>query len=309
MAIPLTLLNRFALPFLVATLYLGDVNMPEQVLFLDKTMRLADETVSTALREGSGSPADETFDYIVVGAGSAGAIVANRLSASAQNRVLILEAGGDPNPVTDLPYGSRFFWQTGIMNWNYQTVKQERACLSNDGICPWPRGKSLGGTSQVNGLMYNRCMPKDYDGWADFTGDATWRWENVQETFNKIESYHGFYEESTSDFHGKTGEMLVGKIDHIPGWEVATEALQEKGISIGDLNIGQLTNGFSRVDFNIYNGLRSGTYQAFLEPILNRTNLVIYRYATATKVLKNLFNLKFPSFKNTKLNLKYTGYL
>lgn len=125
---------------------------------------------------------------------------------------------------------------------------------------------------------------RDYDSWVEFTGDDSWRWENVVESFNKIENYHGFYEESTSEFHGNSGEMLLGKIDHIPGWEVAVEALEERGIPIGDLNIGQLTNGFSKIDFNIFNGLRSGTYQAFLEPILNPSNLIIYRYATAIKI-------------------------
>ncbi|ODM88019.1 Glucose dehydrogenase [FAD, quinone] [Orchesella cincta] len=282
MTIPLDFLTRYAIPLVVATLFLGDVDIPQQFSIFDKTQRLSDEVLSKAMGEGEGPP--ESFDYIIVGGGSAGAILANRLTASGENRVLLLEAGGDPNPILDVPFAQRFYWDSE-MDWNYTTVKQNRSCHLFGGNCIWPRGKALGGSSSVNGLVYNRCKPKDYDSWANFTGDQSWSWANVKDTFNRIEDYHGFHEETAGANHGYGGEMYVGKIDYLPGVEVVEEVLREKNIPIGDLNGGdEFTYGFSKIDYNIKDGMRCGTYQAFLEPILNRTNLVIYRYAYAIRV-------------------------
>ncbi|CAL8070794.1 unnamed protein product [Orchesella dallaii] len=275
-------ITRYAIPLVVATLFLGDVDVPQQVEIFDKTQRLTDETLSKGRGEGEGPP--ESFDYIIVGGGSAGALLANRLTASGENRVLLLEAGGDPNPIMDVPFAQRFYWNS-VMDWNYTTVKQDRSCHLFGGNCIWPRGKALGGSSSVNGLVYNRCKPKDYDSWANFTGDQSWSWANVKETFNSIEDYHGFHEATAGSNHGYGGEMYVGTIDYLPGVEVIEEVLREKEIPIGDLNGGdEFTYGFSKIDYNIKDGMRCGTYQAFLEPILNRTNLVIYRYAYAIRV-------------------------
>ncbi|CAL8118258.1 unnamed protein product [Orchesella dallaii] len=282
MTIPLGFITRYAIPLVVAALFLGDVDIPQQVEIFDKTQRLADETLSKARGEGEGPP--ESFDYIIVGGGSAGALLANRLTASGENLVLLLEAGGDPNPIMDVPYAQRYYWDS-VMDWNYTTVKQNRSCHLMGGNCIWPRGKALGGSSSVNGLLYNRCKPKDYDLWANFTGDQSWSWASIKDTFNSFENYHGFHEETAGANHGYGGEMYVGKIDYLPGVEVFEEALREKGIPTGDLNGGEeFTYGFSKIDYNIKDGLRWGTYQAFLDPILNRSNLVIYRYAYAIRV-------------------------
>lgn len=286
MTIPLTFLTRYAVPLIIAALYMGDVDIPQQFEIFDKTQRLADEALSKARHEGEGENGGyENYDYIIIGGGSAGALLANRLTESGEDTVLLLEAGGDPNPIMEVPYAQRFYWSPNSMDWGYSTVKQNRSCGNKGGICTWPRGKALGGSSSVNGLVYNRCKPRDYDMWAEFTGDESWSWNNVKELYNSFEDYHGFYEETAGDNHGKGGEMYVGKIDYIPGVEVMEEALREKGIPLGDLNAGeQNTYGFSKVDYNIKQGLRWGTYQAFLEPILSRTNLKIYRYAYAVKV-------------------------
>jgi len=125
---------------------------------------------------------------------------------------------------------------------------------------------------------------QDYDSWANFTGDQSWSWANIKDTYNRFEDYHGFYEETAGANHGYGGEMYVGKVDYLPGVEVFEEALKEKGIPTGDLNGGDFTFGFTKMDYNIKDGMRWGTFQAFLEPILNRTNLVIYRYAYAIRV-------------------------
>ncbi|ODM97709.1 Glucose dehydrogenase [FAD, quinone] [Orchesella cincta] len=248
MTIPVGFITRYAIPLVIATLFLGDVDIPQQFKIFDKTQRWR-----------------VRWCYI-----------ANRLTASGENRVLLLEAGGDPNPILDVPFAQRYYWDSD-MDWNYTTVKQSRACNLTGGSCIWPRGKALGGSSSVNGL--------DYDLWANFTGDQSWSWANVKDTFNSFEDYHGFYEETAGANHGYGGEMYVGKIDHLPGVEIFEEAVREKGIPIGDLNGGEeFTYGFSKIDYNIKNGMRCGTYQAFLEPILNRSNLVIYRYAYAIRI-------------------------
>jgi len=142
----------------------------------------------------------------------------------------------------------------------------------------------LGGSSAVNGLVYNRCNRNDFELWANFTGDPIWKFETVVEAYKSIESYHGFYEDNPGPNHGTDGEMYVGKIEFLPGLDILFRALEERGIAIGDLNSGELSSGFSTLDYNIKDGLRWNTYSAFLEPILNRTNLKIYRYAWATKV-------------------------
>lgn len=136
----------------------------------------------------------------------------------------------------------------------------------------------------MNGLAYNRGKPQDFDRWANFTGDPSWSWESILATYNSIENYQGTYAGGQDGLHGSTGEMYVSPNGYAPGAELFEQAAREKGYPIGDMNGGRQNSGFSRVDLNIKEGLRWGTYQAFLEPILNRTNLSIYRYALATKI-------------------------
>lgn len=127
--IPLTLLARYAVPFIVGLVHWGDPEFRQQILEIDRISRLSDEVLSKGKGEGLGN---ETFDYIIVGAGSAGAVLANRLSASGQDTVLLLEAGGDPSPVTDIPIGNQK--RQGLMDWGYKMERQERVCQKNNGV-------------------------------------------------------------------------------------------------------------------------------------------------------------------------------
>ncbi|ODM95207.1 Oxygen-dependent choline dehydrogenase [Orchesella cincta] len=261
MSIPLDFVSRLAIPLVVAALYWngpGEVDLGEQAQIFENTMRLADQVLFEA--ENKVNSSSPTFDYIIIGAGTAGSLLANSLSEA--NNVLLLEAGGDQNPILDIPYAhADVFWKTRVMDWNYTTVKQNRSCLYNfNGSCWWPRGKALGGTTAINVGVYNRCLRKDYDSWANFTGDSSWSWENLRETLNDIEDYHGAYE---------------------------GESNEKKGIPIGDLDGGEIQYGFSTVDYNIKDGQRWGSYKSHLEPALNRSNLVVERYATAQKILFN----------------------
>lgn len=161
MTIPLGFLTRYAIPLIVASIYLGNesVNIPEQIKTFERTSLLADQVLSEAKGEGEGL--NEEFDYIIVGGGTAGSILANRLSASGSERVLVLEAGGDPSPVFDIPSALGFFFQGPLESkWDYRTVRQERACRNQEGLCSFPRGRMLGGCSSINGMVYNRAKPK-----------------------------------------------------------------------------------------------------------------------------------------------------
>jgi len=105
----------------------------------------------------------------------------------------------------------------------------------------------LGGSSSVNGLVYNRCNSKDYDSWANFTGDPIWRFDSVVDAFRAIESYHGFYEDTAGPNHGTTGELYIGKLEYTPGVDIFLGAVEEQGIPVGDLNSGTFPYGFGKV--------------------------------------------------------------
>jgi len=136
----------------------------------------------------------------------------------------------------------------------------------------------------VNGVVYNRCNAKDYDAWANFTGDPIWAFSNVVDAFRVIETYNGFYVDNPGPNHGTSGPIHVNPLDFLPGYEVFAAALNERGIPTGDLNSGEFPSGFSKLDYNVKDGVRSSTYHGYLEPILGRPNLKIYRYAVATKI-------------------------
>ena len=156
------------------------------------------------------------FPRLQVGAGSAGAVVANRLSK--QFKVLLLEAGGEPNPLQSIPAFDTLMLQQPLVDWNFTIEPQKHACFAmknNVSIVSsaldcqtrimimtawflqqvrWARGKSLGGSSSLNFLMYTRGHPKDFDNWANLTGDSRWNYENVLPFFKKSEDYQGEYQ-------------------------------------------------------------------------------------------------------------------
>uniref|UniRef100_A0A6P7FLV4 Glucose dehydrogenase [FAD, quinone]-like n=1 Tax=Diabrotica virgifera virgifera TaxID=50390 RepID=A0A6P7FLV4_DIAVI len=149
----------------------------------------------------------DEFDFIVVGSGSAGAVVANKLSENPNWRVLVLEAGGYPSATSDIP--ALLFSASGTEeDWQYRTQPSPHSCLGfKDEQCRWPRGKALGGSSILNAMMYIKGNKRDYETW-EALGNTGWGWDTVKEYFKKLENMHV---QGVSDQYGRDGYMFLNR--------------------------------------------------------------------------------------------------
>jgi len=222
---------------------------------------------------------DKTYDFIIVGAGSAGCVLANRLSANPDHKVLLLEAGGaDRNPLFRLPMLMGKLFHSGIYNWHYHTEPEPHL---NGRSLYWPRGKVLGGTSTINGMIYVRGNRHDYDGWARM-GNTGWSWGQVLPAFLRTEGHV----QRDDAFHNQSGELTVCRAR---GWnsllDVFNEAGQQAGYPLNDDFNGADQEGFGRYDFTIARGKRCSAAFAFLKPIKSRANLTTVTRAHTRRVL------------------------
>jgi choline dehydrogenase len=219
------------------------------------------------------------YDYVVVGAGSAGCVLANRLSADPRNKVLLLEAGPrDSNPWIKIPAGMMKVFFNPKVNWCYSTEPEPQ--LANRRIY-WPRGKTLGGSSAINGMGYMRGHPGDYDGWRQL-GNAGWSWENVLPYFKKSERN----QRGGNHAHGGGGEMAVTDTTYRhPASEAFIKSAIKAGIpAIDDFNDGR-QEGVSFLQYTINKGVRETTATAFIDPIRSRPNLTIEVNAQTDRLL------------------------
>ncbi|XP_074039048.1 glucose dehydrogenase [FAD, quinone] [Leptinotarsa decemlineata] len=225
----------------------------------------------------------EFYDFVIIGAGSGGCVVANRLTENPKWNVLLLEAGEDENFLSDVPLMAAFQSSTGF-NWGYKSEKLKTGCLGlKDGRCNMARGKALGGTSVINFMMYTRGNRLDYDSWAAMGNDG-WSYEDVLPYFMKSENCT-LCGEIDEDFHHRGGYL---NIEH-PGYEsefvkLFMKAGQDLGYANNDPN-GKLGLGFSRVQATLKNGRRYSAAKAFIKPIQNRPNLHISLKSRVTKIL------------------------
>jgi choline dehydrogenase len=209
------------------------------------------------------------FDYIVVGAGSAGSVLANRLSADGKHKVLVLEAGRESHPWSRIPVGFAKLIENPAANWLYSS---EPEAGTGQRRIPIPRGKLLGGSSSINGMVFVRGQSQDYDTWAQF-GNRGWSYREVLPIFRDMESYQG---DADDEYRGRGGPLKVTEsFETGPLYDALIKAAGEVGIGYTKDYNGAKQDGIGMTQATIRNGRRMSTAFCYLDPARGRPNLTI----------------------------------
>jgi choline dehydrogenase-like flavoprotein len=220
----------------------------------------------------------EVFDFVIVGAGSAGCVLANRLSSNGKHRVLLLEAGPwDRNLWVHVPIGYAKTMFHPRLNWGYYT--EPEPALAGRRIY-WPRGRVVGGSSSINGLLYVRGQPEDYDDWARLGNDG-WSWSDVEPYFRKLENYHA----EPDQIRGQHGPLHIKPIPPSPLCDAFIAAAVQSGIPANPDYNGKQQEGAGYFQITTNHGLRCSTAAAYLKPAKARKNLDVRANAHTLRVL------------------------
>ncbi|MGA9011802.1 MAG: GMC family oxidoreductase N-terminal domain-containing protein [Acetobacteraceae bacterium] len=215
----------------------------------------------------------QTFDYIVVGAGSAGSVLANRLSANPRHKVLVLEAGRESHPWSRIPVGFARLINNPAANWLYSSEPDEG---TGQRRIPIPRGKLLGGSSSINGMVFVRGQSQDYDQWAQL-GNRGWSYREVLPIFRDMESYQGTGDE---EYRGRNGPLKVSEnFETGPLYDALIKAAGEVGIAYTKDYNGAKQDGIGMTQMTIRGGRRMSTAVCYLNPARTRPNLTIEPHA------------------------------
>ncbi|MGZ2257539.1 GMC family oxidoreductase [Roseobacter sp. A03A-229] len=220
----------------------------------------------------------DTFDYVIVGAGSAGSVLANRLTGCGRYSVLLLEAGGpDRSPWLHVPLGYGKVFHDARVNWKYQT---EPVPALDNRCSYWPRGKTLGGSSAINAMVYVRGHPRDYAEWN--AAAPGWGWDDVEPIFRRMEDWDG----PPDAARGVGGPLPVHDVSHEvhPLTRLYLEAAAQAGISTNTDYNGAKMSGASCYQINTRGGMRASTARAYLRPAQKRPNLAIRTRAHVTRI-------------------------
>ncbi len=223
--------------------------------------------------------ANTHFDFIVIGAGSAGAVLASRLTENPQFSVCLLEAGGkDSSPLIHIPFGLSLLSRVEGVGWKYNTAPQSEL---NNREMYWPRGKVLGGSSSLNAMCYIRGVPQDYDDWSEMGGDG-WHWQSVLPYFKKAENQQN----GENPDHGAEGLLSVSDLRHVnplsESFVRAAPEVNEKQVK--DFN-GPDREGLGFYQVTQQNGQRCSTAKGYLKPAMERDNLTVIMRAQVQRIL------------------------
>lgn len=221
----------------------------------------------------------QQFDYVIVGAGSAGCVLANRLSEDPSVTVCILEAGGrDTNPWIHIPAGYVKTMVNPSVNWLFDTVPDE---ATGNRPIPVPRGRVLGGSSSINGLIYVRGNARDYDVWAQL-GNRGWSYDDVLPYFRKAEHREG---NGDAKYRGTGGPLNVADVSETdPLLDQVIDAAENAGFPRNPDYNGQSQEGFGYFQTTMKNGRRWSAYRGYLHPAMGRPNLTVIARAHATRI-------------------------
>lgn len=258
----------------------------QQTNLLDGVIKLLIDGAAQVHNEPPNMPQQkmrQEYDFIIVGAGTAGCVLANRLSENPDWTVLLIEAGQAENFMMDFPILANYlqFTQT---NWKYKTEPSNKYCMGLDNNqCNWPRGKVIGGSSVLNYMIYTRGNKRDYDQWAKL-GNSGWSWEEVFPYFMKVENF-SIPEHMDPNWHSQSGYLTVS---YSPGKTKIADAIINASMQLGIPNVdynGPTQVGVSRLQTSMKDGVRDSSSRAYLHPASTRSNLHVIKLAVASKIL------------------------